>query len=210
MGGGSGAARLEDELVWVRAAARRLARRSGAPVEVDELVSCGSEGLVEAARSFDPKRGVPFGAYARARVQGAMLDGLRALAPLPRALHRALLAEEGDADSLDAEARHCARFAAAQGAGLLFETALSGEGPIAASADLGPETLAAMGQLRRSVARALAELPAAESELVRRHALEEQPLSRAAECLGLGEASAARLYRRALLRLRTLLRDSAY
>jgi RNA polymerase sigma factor for flagellar operon FliA len=207
-GGGGGAARLEDELVWVRAAARRLARRSGAPVEVDELVACGSEGLVEAARSFDPKRGVPFGAYARARVQGAMLDGLRALAPLPRALHRAQLA---DGDARGVEARHRARFAAAQGDGLLFETALSAEGqPIAASADLGPEILAGLGQLRRRVARALAELPAAESELVRRHALEEQPLAQAAESLGLGEARAARLYRRALLRLRTVLRDSAF
>jgi RNA polymerase sigma factor for flagellar operon FliA len=208
-GGGGGAARLEDELVWVRAAARRLARRSRAPVEVDELVACGSEGLVEAARSFDPKRGVPFGAYARARVQGAMLDGLRALAPLPRSLHRAQLADAADARGV--EARHRARFAAAQGDGLLFETALSAEGqPIAASADLGPETLAELGQLRRRVARALAELPAAESELVRRHALEEQPLAQAAESLGLGEARAARLYRRALLRLRAVLRDSAF
>ena len=208
--GCGGEARLEDELVWVRAAARRLARRSGAPVEVDELVACGSEGLVEAARSFDPARGVPFGAYARARVWGAMLDGLRALAPTPRALHRARLAGASGGRPGDAESRHCARFATAQGDGLLFETALAGDGPIAASADLGPEVLAAQGQLQRLVARALAELPPAEGELVRRHALEDEPLAHAAQCLGLGEAHATRLYRRALLRLRTRLRDSAF
>jgi RNA polymerase sigma factor FliA len=210
MGGREGEARLEDELVWVKAAARRLARSSGAPVELDELVACGSEGLVEAARSFDPARGVPFGAYARARVWGAMLDGLRALAPVPRALHRARLAELGEGRLHDAELRHCARFATAQGDGLLFETALAGDGPIAASSDLGPEALAAQGQLQRLVARALAELPSDESELVRRHALEEEPLAQAAEGLGLGEARAGRLYRRALLRLRTRLRDSAF
>ena len=208
--GRGGGARLEDELAWVRAAARRLARRSGAPVEVDELVACGSEGLVEAARSFDPARGVPFDAYARARVQGAMLDGLRALAPLPRALHRARLAEAGAGRPPDAEARHRARFATAQGDGLLFETALSGEVPIAASPDPGPEVLAGRRQLRRLVASALAELPRDECELVRRHALEGQPLAHAAESLGLGEARAGRLYRRALLRLRARLRDSAF
>jgi len=208
--GWGGEAHLEHELVWVKAAARRLARRSGVPVELDELVALGSEGLVEAARSFDPTRGVPFGAYARARVHGAMLDGLRALSPLPRALHRARLAEADGGGPLEAEARHRARFAAAQSDGLLFETALSGEGPIAASPDLGPEVLAARGQLRRLVARALAELPRDESELVRRHALEEQPLARAAASLGLGEERATRLYRRALLRLRARLRDSAF
>jgi RNA polymerase sigma factor for flagellar operon FliA len=208
--GWRGEARLERELVWVKAAARRLARRSRAPVELEELVAFGSEGLVEAARSFDPTRGVPFGAYARARVHGAMLDGLRALAPLPRALHRARLAGADASWPVEAEERHHARFAAAQSDGLLFETALSGEGPIAASTDLGPEVLTARGQLRRLVARALAELPRDESELVRRHALEEQPLARAAASLGLGEERATRLYRRALLRLRVRLRDSAF
>jgi RNA polymerase sigma factor for flagellar operon FliA len=207
---GEGDARLEAELVWVKAAARRLARRSGPGVELDELVASGSEGLVEAARSFDATRGVPFAAYARARVRGAMLDGLRAMAPLPRLLHRAGLAAESEGPLRDAESRHCARFATARGDGLLFETALAGDGPIATSRDLGPERLAARGQLRRRVALALGELPAAEAELVRRHVLEDQPLSAAAQSLGVGEERAGRLYRRALQRLRTRLRDSAF
>lgn len=43
----------------------------------DELVSAALLGLVQAARSFDPSRGVTFDRFARRRMQGALLDDLR-------------------------------------------------------------------------------------------------------------------------------------
>lgn len=43
----------------------------------DELVSAALLGLVQAARSFDPDRGVTFDRYARRRMRGALLDDLR-------------------------------------------------------------------------------------------------------------------------------------
>lgn len=51
----------------------RIPRR----VPIDELVSAGMLGLVKAARSFDPTRGVPFEGYAITRIRGAVLDELR-------------------------------------------------------------------------------------------------------------------------------------
>lgn len=43
----------------------------------DDLASAASLGLVLAAESFDPDRGVPFGAYARRRITGAIADEMR-------------------------------------------------------------------------------------------------------------------------------------
>ena len=43
----------------------------------DELASAGQFALFQASRSFDPDRGVPFAAYARARISGALADQLR-------------------------------------------------------------------------------------------------------------------------------------
>lgn len=184
--------------------ARRVARRTGTWVELDELVGLGAQGLVDAERRFDAGRGVPFAAYAHARVQGAMLDGLRALSPLPLAVHRA--SEDPTPD--DAEARYRARFVSAQADGFLVETAdAQGEGPVATSStEDGPEALAARCELRRMVARAVAELPPAEQELVVGHALGDEPLERVAQGLGLGAERGRQLYQRALLRLRSRLR----
>jgi RNA polymerase sigma factor for flagellar operon FliA len=172
-------------------------------VDLDELVGLGAQGLVDAERRFDAGRGVPFSAYARARVQGAMLDGLRALSPVPLSVHRAAEQPAGGA-----AARYCARFASAQADGLLAETAEAQEdGPVAAaSADDGPEALAARSEFRRMVADAVAELSPAERELVVGHALGDEPLERVAHGLGLGAERGRQLYQRALLRLRARLR----
>jgi RNA polymerase sigma factor for flagellar operon FliA len=43
----------------------------------DELTSAALFGLLQAARAFDPSRGVTFERYARQRMQGALLDDLR-------------------------------------------------------------------------------------------------------------------------------------
>jgi RNA polymerase sigma factor for flagellar operon FliA len=202
---------VEGQLVWVKAAARRLARRAGPAAEWDELYGWGAEGLVEAARSFDPERGVPFAAYARARVHGAMLDGMRAMSPMPLAVHRERVdAEDGDSGG-EAHERLCARFASARAEGLLCDVAEETEGPIAAaSPQHGPEAVAARRQLKRLVANALRALPDAEAEIVRRHALEEEPIERVATRLGIGSERARQLYQRALGRLRSRLRTTGH
>jgi RNA polymerase sigma factor FliA len=56
-----------------RSLARRHARRMGWPVaQADDLEQAGLEGLLAAIARFDPERGVPFGAYARPRVDGSI------------------------------------------------------------------------------------------------------------------------------------------
>lgn len=46
-------------------------------VDRDDLAGAGVEGLVQAADTWRPGTGVPFGAFARTRVRGAMVDELR-------------------------------------------------------------------------------------------------------------------------------------
>ena len=47
--------------------------------ERDDLVSAGMVGLIDAVDRFDPSRGVPFEAFARVRIRGAIIDELRRL-----------------------------------------------------------------------------------------------------------------------------------
>jgi RNA polymerase sigma factor for flagellar operon FliA len=57
--------------------ARQLSRRLHDKVELDELVSAGSIGLMQAAASYEPARGLTFSTYAVPRIRGSMLDELR-------------------------------------------------------------------------------------------------------------------------------------
>ena len=72
----------------VRSTATRLARRLPPSVETTDLISIGMLGLIDAAGRYRPWLGVPFDAFARRRVLGAMLDELRSLDRAPRSVRR--------------------------------------------------------------------------------------------------------------------------
>jgi RNA polymerase sigma factor for flagellar operon FliA len=72
----------------VEKVARRLARRLPAHVDIDELMSAGAVGLLDAAERFDPGRANRFETFAEARIRGAMLDDLRARDTLSRDMRR--------------------------------------------------------------------------------------------------------------------------
>lgn len=73
-----------DHLPLVKTIAERLRRRLPASIEKDDLLQVGMLGLCEALLRFDARRGVSFDSYASRRIEGAMLDELRALDALPR------------------------------------------------------------------------------------------------------------------------------
>jgi RNA polymerase sigma factor for flagellar operon FliA len=70
----------------------RFAATLPSHVDLDDLLSDGTIGLVTAVERFDPTRSVDFAAFAISRIRGAMIDGLRSLDWLPR-LIRAQVAE---------------------------------------------------------------------------------------------------------------------
>lgn len=72
----------------VKYVAGRMAMGLPPSVEVDDLISFGVFGLIDAIEKFDPARGVKFETYAVARIKGAILDGLRAADWIPHSVRR--------------------------------------------------------------------------------------------------------------------------
>jgi RNA polymerase sigma factor (sigma-70 family) len=70
---------IETYLPLVRNVAERMLMTLPASVELDDLISMGTFGLIEAIQRFDIDRGVLFKTYCVNRIRGAILDELRAL-----------------------------------------------------------------------------------------------------------------------------------
>jgi RNA polymerase sigma factor for flagellar operon FliA len=75
---------MEHYLPMVKYAAERLYSKLPDEVELDDLISTGIFGLMDAIAAFDHKRGVKFETYCAPRVRGAMLDELRSMDWVPR------------------------------------------------------------------------------------------------------------------------------
>ena len=72
----------------VKYLAIRLKARLPRNIDLGELVSAGSMGLVESFSKFKPDLGVKFDTYAESRIRGAMLDELRRMDWFPRSLRQ--------------------------------------------------------------------------------------------------------------------------
>jgi RNA polymerase sigma factor for flagellar operon FliA len=72
----------------VRYLARRIHERLPQHVELEDLVSAGVVGLIDAFNKFDHSKKVQFKSYAQFRIRGAILDSLRILDWSPRELRR--------------------------------------------------------------------------------------------------------------------------
>ncbi len=68
----------------VRYAAERLHTKLPDKVEVDDLISAGIFGLMDAIDAYDPERGVKFETYCAPRIKGSILDELRSMDWVPR------------------------------------------------------------------------------------------------------------------------------
>src|SRR5437660_7487842 len=79
---------IVDHLPLVKYLAQRIATRLPASVEVNDLISAGIVGLIDAVEKFEPERNIKFTTYARRRICGAILDDLRSLDWAPRSLRK--------------------------------------------------------------------------------------------------------------------------
>ena len=79
---------LLEHLPVVRFLARRIHERLPQHVDMEDLVSAGVLGLMDAFAKFDPDKKVQFRSYAQFRIRGAIIDSLRTLDWSPRELRR--------------------------------------------------------------------------------------------------------------------------
>jgi RNA polymerase sigma factor for flagellar operon FliA len=90
---------IEHYLSIVKYTAERIYMKLPEKVDVDDLISAGIFGLMDAIDAFDPKRGVKFATYCTPRIRGAILDELRSMDWVPR-LVRARAHQLGNATKM--------------------------------------------------------------------------------------------------------------
>jgi RNA polymerase sigma factor FliA len=91
---------LRQHLGLVYHVAQQLSRARANDIELDDLVSAGTLGLIDAFEHFDASRGLAFSTFAAPRIRGAMLDELRRIDRVPRSVRRKTRQIDGAAAAL--------------------------------------------------------------------------------------------------------------
>jgi len=78
---------ITEFLPYIKYTAYRLSWKLPAHITIDDLISCGLMGLMDALTRFEPGK-VKLKTYAELRIKGAMIDELRATAWIPRSMRK--------------------------------------------------------------------------------------------------------------------------
>ncbi|AUX21030.1 RNA polymerase sigma factor [Sorangium cellulosum] len=211
---------IHEGLAVLHQTARRIARRLGRRIPVEDLIALGHPALIEIARTYDPSRST-FGAYAATKIRWAIFDGIRretrwrSAAARASALAASARFAEGRGADDDAGAPATQEAYAARLGGLLAGHAAAmalgmaaAHGDVAALPDAAdsPEECASRAQLAQAVRHAVRELPERERALVERHYFDGERFDQIAQDLGISKSWASRLHSQAIERLGELLR----
>ena len=190
-------------------------------MELDELMQVGMIGLLEAARAFDPTKGIEFESFALSRVRGAILDEVRQLSYLPRsavAFNKSeneainfLASELGRKPTQSELAEHMGddleEFQKKRGNAKRFET-LSMEVindevlGIADERSRQPDVIVEHEDFMRAVTEAIAELPERDQLLMSLYYVEELNLKEIGDVLGVTESRVSQLLTAIVKKLR--------
>jgi RNA polymerase sigma factor for flagellar operon FliA len=88
---------------FVKYIAGKMAMKVPPNISLDELISAGILGLIDAVDKFDPEREIQFKTYAEFRVKGAMLDELRGMDQFSRSIRKKIQAIEEAIRATDAK-----------------------------------------------------------------------------------------------------------
>ena len=225
---------LLDHLPIVRYLARRIHERLPQHVDIEDLVSAGVVGLMDAFAKFDPEKKVQFRSYAQFRIRGAILDSLRTLDWSPRELRRKGRAVEEAIRVVTARlGRPPGEGEVAQEMGLALDEyqRLLGELKgleigslhIERNEDSGEEELAYVpgrrdedplfcclrGELEERLGDAIAHLPERERLVMTLYYYEEMTMREIGLALGVVESRVSQVHASAVVHLRAALRDLA-
>ncbi len=221
---------LMEHLPTVRYLARRIHERLPQHVELDDLVSAGMVGLIDAFSKFDHNKKVQFKSYAQFRVRGAILDSLRTLDWSPRELRRKGRAVEEAIRAVTqrlGKAPSEVEIAAQMSLSLSdYQTLLGdlkgleiGSLHMERSEDSGDEELAYIpgapeedplfrclkGEMKQRLTDAIEELPDKERMVLTLYYYEELTMKEIGLTLGVVESRVSQIHSSAVVRLRTAL-----
>jgi RNA polymerase sigma factor FliA len=221
---------LMEHLPTVRYIARRIHERLPQHVELDDLISAGVVGLIDAFEKFDHGKNVQFKSYAQFRVRGAILDSLRMLDWSPRELRRKGRAVE---EAIRSVTQRLGRAAAETEIALEMKLSLGeyqqllgdlkgleiGSLHEERSEDSGDEELSYVpgspeedplfrclkGELKQRMVDAIEELPEKERMVLTLYYYEELTMKEIGQTLGVVESRVSQIHSSAVIRLRIAL-----
>jgi RNA polymerase sigma factor for flagellar operon FliA len=225
---------LLEHLPIVRFLARRIHERLPQHVDIEDLVSAGVVGLMDAFSKFDPAKKVQFRSYAQFRIRGAILDSLRTLDWSPRELRRKGRAVEEAIRVLTARMGHApdeAEVAAEMALSLEEYQQLLGDLKgleigtlhVERNEDSGEEELAYIpaspeedplfrclrGELEERLTEAIQNLPDRERLVMSLYYYEEMTMHEIGLALGVVESRISQVHASAVVHLRSALKDLA-
>jgi len=192
---------VHEGLTMVEPIARRVSRTMGRAGDLDDAIAYGKKGVLEAARRFDPDAGYAFRAFASQRIEGAVIDGLRQSAAVPRRAYEKLSEAKPDGRVR----LLLASMATAQATGLLAQPGFDTQGEHTAVSPLTGEDASMQKAVIGILERGIQMLPPAEARIVSGHYVEGLQFVQLAKELGFSEPWVGRLHTRALERLAKLL-----
>jgi len=225
---------LLEHLPIVRFLARRIHERLPQHVDIEDLVSAGVVGLMDAFAKFDPAKKVQFRSYAQFRIRGAILDSLRSLDWSPRDLRRKGRAVEEAIRTLTAKLGRApgeSEVAAEMGLELDEYQQLLGDLKgleigtlhVEHNEDSGEEELAYVpgrpeedplfrclrGELEERLSDAILHLPDRERLVMTLYYYEEMTMREIGLALGVVESRVSQMHASAVVHLRAALKDLA-
>ncbi len=181
-------------------------------------------GLLEAARAFNPDKGVDFENFALSRVRGAILDEVRQLSYLPRSAVAFNKSESRATDALatelgraptqselaehlgdDIESFHKKRGNASRFETFSMEVVADEVMGIADERSRQPEAIVEHADFMRAVTQAIAELPERDQLLMQLYYVEELNLKEIGEIVGVTESRVSQLLTATVKKLRATL-----
>jgi RNA polymerase sigma factor for flagellar operon FliA len=200
---------------FARAIARGQARRHGFALDrCEDLEQLAYSGLLEAIDRFDPRRGAPFPAFAKRRIVGSIMDGLRLIDEQGAQLKFKGRVEQERLASL-VPSRNVKASATRQLSDVVTELAIAlmldmedrnEHSAITGRPENGFDSLA-WRETKALLSQRVDELPEPERSVVRHHYQHDMLFTQIAGLLGLSKGRVSQIHKSALARLRKSMRS---
>jgi RNA polymerase sigma factor for flagellar operon FliA len=219
-----------EHLPQVRLIARRIHERLPDSVNLEDLVSTGTVGLISAIDHFDPRHNVKLKTYAEYKIRGAILDSLRgldwaprqqrkkskqveaAIAAVEQRVHRGATEEEIAHELHLSMEEYREWLVDIRGVNLGRLEGASGDDEgrdllryIADSDEKWPNKVVERGELERLLTSAIERMPQVERTILNLYYHEELTLREIARVVKLHESRVSQLKSQAIARLRSFL-----